>query len=154
KMGVKVENAKAFDETAAKVQRNQLLIFSRWCQVMLRFEKSMYENPTQNLNALWWELVEKYQQVKKPKDRNAPDYAAKIHICSAPVYYHNYMMGQLFASQVHHALSKEVFDAEPNTVFYVGDKRVGVFMKKKVFDPGRSKTWKELTKFATGDELN
>src|SRR5262249_4408407 len=29
KMGVKVENAKAFDETAAKVQRNQLLIFSR-----------------------------------------------------------------------------------------------------------------------------
>src|SRR5436190_14453849 len=30
KMGVKVEDAKAFDEAAAKVQRNQLLIFSRW----------------------------------------------------------------------------------------------------------------------------
>ena len=27
------------------LQRNELLIFSRWCQVMLRFEKSMYENP-------------------------------------------------------------------------------------------------------------
>jgi len=121
---------------------------------MLRFEKAMYENPKQDLNALWWELVEKYQQVKKPKDRNAPDYASKIHICSAPVYYHNYMMGQLFASQVHHALSKDVFGAEPNTVIYVGDKRVGEFMKTKVFDPGRSKTWKELTKFATGEDLN
>ena len=32
---------------ARKMQRNQLLsFFSRWCQVMLRFEKGMYENPT------------------------------------------------------------------------------------------------------------
>jgi peptidyl-dipeptidase A len=154
KMGVKVENAKAFDDTAAKVQRNQLLIFSRWCQVMLRFEKAMYENPKQDLNSLWWELVEKYQQVKKPKGRNAPDYGSKIHICSAPVYYHNYMMGQLFASQVHHALSKDVYNADPKTTIYIGEKKVGEFMKKKVFEPGRTKTWKELTKFATGEELN
>ena len=50
-MGVKVEDSKAFAEAAAKVQRNQLLIFSRWCQVMLQLEKSMYENPKQDLNA-------------------------------------------------------------------------------------------------------
>ncbi len=154
KMGVKVDNGEAFDAAAKKIQQNQLLIFSRWCQVMLRFEKGMYENPKQDLNKLWWELVEQYQQVKKPKGRNAPDYAAKIHICSAPVYYHNYMMGQLFASQVHHALSKEVFNADPKTVIYIGEKKVGEFMKKKVFEPGRTKTWKELTKFATGEDLN
>jgi peptidyl-dipeptidase A len=154
KMAVPVENAGAFDAAAAKVQRNQLLIFSRWCQVMLRFEKAMYEDPAQDLNKLWWDLVEKYQQVKRPKDRNAPDYGSKIHICSAPVYYHNYMMGQLFASQVHHALSKQVFGADPNKVIYVGDKRVGDFMKKKVFEPGRTLTWKGLTKHATGEELS
>jgi peptidyl-dipeptidase A len=154
KMGVKVEDAKAFDEAAKKVQRNQLLIFSRWCQVMLRFEKAMYENPQQDLNALWWDLVEKYQQVKKPKGRNAPDYGSKIHICSAPVYYHNYMMGQLFASQVHHALSKDVYNADPKTTLYIGEKKVGEFMKTKVFAPGRTKDWKALTKFATGEELN
>ncbi len=154
KMGLKVEDAAAFDAAAAKIQRNQLLIFSRWCQVMLRFEKGMYEDPKQDLNALWWELVEKYQQVKKPKGRNAPDYGSKIHICSAPVYYHNYMMGQLFASQVHHALSKEVFDADPSKVIYIGEKRVGEFMKKKVFEPGRTKDWKDLTRFATGSELS
>jgi peptidyl-dipeptidase A len=153
-MGAKVAEPKAFDETAAKVQRNQLLIFSRWCQVMLRFEKAMYEDPKQDLNALWWELVAKYQQVKKPAGRNAPDYGSKIHICSAPVYYHNYMMGQLFASQVHHALSKEVFNAAPNKVTYIGEKKAGEFMKKKVFEPGRTKDWKELTKFATGEDLN
>jgi peptidyl-dipeptidase A len=154
KMGVTVENGAAFDETAAKMLRNELLIFSRWCQVMLRFEKSMYENPNQDLNALWWDLVEKYQGLKRPEGRNAPDFGSKIHICSAPVYYHNYMMGQLFASQVHHALSKDVYGADPAKVIYIGEKKVGEFMKKKVFEPGRSLTWKQLTKFATGEELS
>jgi peptidyl-dipeptidase A len=154
KMGVSVSNPQSFDDAAIKIKRNQLLIFSRWCQVMLRFEKGMYEDPAQDLNKLWWDLVEKYQQVKRPKDRDAPDYGSKIHICSAPVYYHNYMMGQLFASQVHHALSKEVFEAAPNSVIYVGNKHVGEFMKKKVFEPGRTLDWKALTKHATGEELN
>ena len=155
KMGVTVENPKAFDEAAAKVMRNELLIFSRWCQVMLRFEKGMYENPEQDLNKLWWDLVEKYQLVKRPEGRNAPDYASKIHICSAPVYYHNYMMGQLFASQVHHAIARDVYNgADPATVLYIGDKKVGDFMKKKVFEPGRTLDWKGLTKFATGSDLS
>src|SRR5438045_6491426 len=104
-------------------------------------DEATYEDLAQGLNKLWWDLVEKYQQVPRQKVRNAPDYASKIHICSAPVYYHNYMMGQLFASQVHHALSKEVYNADPNTVVYVGNKKVGEFMKKKVFEPGRTLTW-------------
>src|SRR5207302_4136697 len=108
KMGLKVADAKSFDETAAKILRNQLLIFSRWCQVMLRFEKSMYEDPDQDLNKLWWDLVEKYQMVKRPPNRSAPDYASKIHLVVAPVYYHNYMMGELFASQVHHTIARKL----------------------------------------------
>jgi peptidyl-dipeptidase A len=155
KMGVPVENPQAFDETGAKTLKYRLLIFSRWCQVMLRFEKSMYENPDQDLNKLWWDLVEKYQMVKRPPNRSAPDYASKIHIVTAPVYYHNYMMGELFASQLHHAIAKEVFKgADPATVVYAGNKAVGDFMRKKVFEPGCSLSWNELTKFATGEPLN
>jgi peptidyl-dipeptidase A len=155
KMGVKVADPAKFDAAAEKVRKNQLLIFSRWCQVMLRFEKAMYENPNQDLNALWWDLVEKYQGLKRPPGRNAPDYGSKIHICSAPVYYHNYMMGQLFASQVHATIAKEVFGgADTTKVVYVGEPKVGEFMKKKVFEPGRSLDWRGLTKFATGSELS
>jgi peptidyl-dipeptidase A len=155
KMGVKVENAKEFDQAAAQASRYRLLIFSRWCQVMLRFEKGMYENPDQDLNKLWWDLVEKYQGLKRPEGRSAPDYASKVHIVVAPVYYHNYMMGELFASQLHHAIAKEVYKgAKPSTVFYADNKDVGAFMKKKVFAPGRTLDWNGLTKFATGAELN
>lgn len=155
KMGVKVADPEKFDAAAEKVRQNFLLIFSRWCQVMLRFEKSMYENPGQDLNKLWWDLVEKYQGMKRPASRNAPDYASKIHICSAPVYYHNYMMGQLFASQVHATIAKEVYGgADTRKVVYVGEPKVGEFMKKRVFEPGRSLDWRGLTKFATGNELS
>jgi peptidyl-dipeptidase A len=155
KMGVRVADGPAFDETAAKMLRNQLLIFSRWCQVMLRFEKGMYENPDQDLSELWWSLVEKYQGLRRPPGRKAPDYASKIHIVSTPVYYHNYQMGQLFASQVHHTIAREVYHgADPRSVIYVGNKEVGEFMKRRVFAPGRTLSWNQLTKHDTGEQLN
>src|SRR5207302_796662 len=150
--GVKARAATA--EVARRMLRNKLLIFSRWAQVMFRFEKGMYEDPEQDLNKLWWDLVEKYQMVKRPEGRSAPDYASKIHIVSAPVYYHNYMMGELFASQLHHSIARELYnDADPNTVIYVGNKKVGEFMRKRVFEPGRTLSWNALTKHATGAEL-
>jgi peptidyl-dipeptidase A len=155
KMGLKVDDPKAFDEAGAKALKYRLLIFSRWCQVMLRFEKGMYEDPDQDLNKLWWDLVEKYQMLKRPAGRNAPDYASKVHIVVTPVYYHNYMMGELFASQVHRAIAKEVFKgADPDAVNYAGEKGVGDFMEKKVFAPGRTKSWNDLTEYATGEPLN
>lgn len=155
KMGVPVANKAAYDETASKMRRNQLLIFSRWCQVMLRFEKELYANPDQDLNKLWWDLVEKYQRLIRPEGRSAPDYGSKIHVVSTPVYYHNYMMGELFSCQVHEALVKELYPGNnPKDALYVGDKRVGAFMKRKVFEPGRNFPWNDLTKHATGEPLN
>jgi peptidyl-dipeptidase A len=154
-MKIKVDDPKSFDETASKIQRYRLLIFSRWCQVMLRFEKGMYENPEQDLNKLWWDMVERYQMLKRPAGRNAPDYGSKIHIVSAPVYYHNYMLGEMFASQVHHAITRDVYKgADPNTVVYVGNPAVGKFMNERVFAPGRTVPWNELTRIATGAGLS
>ena len=153
-MGVKVENPQEFDETGAKMLRYNLLIFSRWCQVMLRFEKGMYENPEQDLNKLWWDQVEKYQMLRRPPGRNEPDYGSKIHIVSAPVYYHNYMMGELFASQLHHAIARKVYkNADPDMVVYAGHKQVGDYMRQYVFEPGRTKSWNELTMYCTDAEL-
>jgi peptidyl-dipeptidase A len=37
---------------------------------------------------------------------------------------------------------------------YPGDKRVGEYMKQRVFLPGRSLPWNELTRHATGEPLN
>jgi peptidyl-dipeptidase A len=153
-MGVAVPDVAAYNAAASRMRRDQLLIFSRWCQVMLRFEKGLYENPDQDLNKLWWDLVEKYQGLHRPDDRDAPDYASKIHIVSAPCYYHNYMLGQLFACQVHRSIARDVLHSTdaPNA-WYRNNPAVGKFMIERVFAPGRTLPWNELTKHATGEPL-
>ncbi len=154
-MGVRVENPESYNRAGALMRRNQLLIFSRWCQVMLRFEVALYRKPDQDLNKLWWDLVERYQLLRRPEGRNAPDYASKIHVVSAPAYYHNYMMGELFACQLHHAIARKVLKSDnPSTAIYSRNKAVGAFMQKYVFDPGRTLDWQQLTKHATGEPLN
>ena len=153
-MGVEVPDVEAYNKAGARMRRDQLLIFSRWCQVMLRFEKALYEDPAQDLNSLWWDLVEKYQGLTRPEGSNAPDYASKIHIVSAPAYYHNYMLGQLFACQVHRTIARDVLHANDwPSAYYVKDPGVGRFMRERVFAPGRSLNWNDLTRHATGEPL-
>ena len=153
--GVEIENPAEYDTAARRQRRDKLLIFSRWCQVMLRFEVELYKNPDQNLSKLWWDLVEKYQLVRRPKGRNAADYASKIHVVSAPAYYHNYMMGELFACQVHAAIIRDLeLGDDPRHAIYTQNPAVGKFMIEKVFGQGRKMPWNKLTESATGEPLN
>jgi peptidyl-dipeptidase A len=153
--GVTVADPKAYDEAGAQMRRDRLLIFSRWAQVMFRFELALYKNPSQDLNKLWWDLVEKYQLIPRPEGRSEPDYASKIHIVSAPAYYHNYLLGQLFACQVHAKIARDVLKADdPATAIYTRDPRVGTFLKERLFSQGALRSWNDLTKFTTGEELN
>ncbi|MEW6337829.1 MAG: M2 family metallopeptidase [Acidobacteriota bacterium] len=134
--------------------RLQALVFSRWCQVMLRFERELYADPRQDLDAVWWSLVEGYQGLRRPAEAPAGAWASKIHLVTAPVYYHNYELGELFASQLHAAIVRELFPGVPSdSVVYVGDRRVGSFLKERVFAPGASLPWREFVVRATGEEL-
>ena len=153
--GAKISDPELFRAASAKLRRNRLLVFSRYCQVMVRFEAAMYDDPKQDLNRLWWDLVEKYQEVRRPEGRDLPDFAAKYHFIGAPAYYHNYMMGEMFASQVHHALVHEVLPGtKPAVAIYVGNKKAGEFMRQHVFEPGATLNWEELTRHATGKPLS
>ncbi len=142
-------------EASYKTLRLEQLVFSRWAQVMYRFEKKMYENPDQDLNALWWQLVEKYQLLKKPIKRNAPDWATKIHIATVPCYYHNYLLGELLASQLHYYLCKNVLNdtTDIRKISYYGKPEIGKYLVEKVFRPGMRYYWNEMIEKATGEKL-
>ncbi|HNY77378.1 MAG: M2 family metallopeptidase [Sedimentisphaerales bacterium] len=131
------------------------LIFARWAMVMYFFEKQLYADPDQDLDALWWDLVEKYQLVQRPPRRHEPDWAAKIHFTIAPCYYHNYMLGELLASQLHHHLVHKVLKLDAaDTASYVGKPKVGRFLKKKVFEAGDVYPWNTMIERATGEPLS
>lgn len=136
-----------------KVLRLEQLTFSRWAQVMYRFEKALYENPDQDLNTRWWDLVEKYQMIKRPANRNQPDWASKIHIATAPCYYHNYLLGELLASQFNHYIATSILKSEDFGQSYFGKKEIGNYFKEKVFNPGARYSWNEMIGKATGETL-
>ncbi len=140
-------------EESFKVLRLEQLTFSRWAQVMYRFEKALYADPSQDLDTLWWNLVEKYQMIKRPTNRNQPDWASKIHIATSPCYYHNYLLGELLASQFNHYISANVLKSNDSGQSYSGNTKVGDYLKEYVFKPGACYRWNEMIEKATGEKL-
>ncbi|MBK7212499.1 MAG: M2 family metallopeptidase [Bacteroidales bacterium] len=146
-------DSKAIAEESFKVLRLEQLTFSRWAQVMYRFEKNLYENPDQDLNTLWWDLVEKYQMIKRPQGRNQPDWASKIHIATSPCYYHNYLLGELLASQLNHYITATVLKSDNFRQSYFGNAEVGKYLTDNIFKPGAKWNWNEMIEKATGEKL-
>jgi peptidyl-dipeptidase A len=121
--------------------------------VMTHFERCLYQDPRQDLNALWWQLVAQYQGLKPPERKN-PDWAAKIHLSSSSVYYHNYLLGKLLASQLHSTFLSEVLGAKPHEEpSLVAETRLKPFLIERVFKHGARYHWNELVKLATGRPL-
>lgn len=131
------------------------LIFSRWSQIMLRFEKELYANPDQDLDGLWWRLVEKYQGLSRPAEAPRGAWASKIHIVTVPVYYYNYELGALYAAQLNAAICRDLYPGQsPATVIYVDNPKVGAYLKAKIFASGASLPWQEFVKVSTGEPLS
>lgn len=147
------ERAK-IEKVSEKYLRFQQVLFARWAMVMYNFEKQLYANPDQDLNKLWWDLVEKYQFVKRPPGPFDAGWASKLHFTIAPCYYHNYMLGELLASQLHNHIVQKVLMLESDEgVSYVADKRLGDYLRRKVLQPGALYRWNEMITRATGEPL-
>lgn len=153
-VGITPEQAAEVAEACRKQARLKQLVFSRWVQVVYRFEKAMYADPDADLNTIWWDLVEQYQLMKRPEGRNAPDWATKIHIALYPCYYHNYQLGELFASQLHYYIVKNVTrSGNYANDSYSGNKEVGRWLVDEVFSPGMRYEWNDMIERATGEKL-
>jgi peptidyl-dipeptidase A len=127
--------------------RAQLLVFARWVLVMTNFERGLYADPDGDHDTRWWDLVEGYQLVRRPDGRSAPDWAAKIHLAATPVYYQNYLYGELVASQLQATLRREHGGI-------VDRPAAGRALATRFFRPGASVRWDALVESATGEPLN
>lgn len=124
--------------------RRRQLIFSRWVLVMTYFERELYRNPAQDLNALWWKMVHRYQKIPIPLNREGKgDWASKYHIGLAPVYYYSYLLGELFASSIEEVLGGDL-----------GSLKAGELLRTKLFSPGNSLPWDALIEHVTGYPLS
>jgi peptidyl-dipeptidase A len=148
-LGIDPARAAAVTGDAQRQQSWRMLLFTRWMMVMVNFERSLYADPSQDLNKLWWDLVEKYQMLIRPDNRNEPDWATKTHIAQAPVYYQNYLIGEMTASQLKHYIEHKLGN-EP----LIRQPRTGAWLRDGLFSQGSLLHWNETLEQLTGEKLN
>jgi len=128
-------------------RRASLLTFARWVLVVTHFERRLYADPDADLDNIWWDLVEHYQQIQRPNTLRGSEWAAKIHLAVVPVYYQNYLYGELVASQLDAAIFERAGD-------FVDSPAAGEFLTREFFAPGASMRWDALVEHATGEPLS
>lgn len=140
------------EASAATLRTNQIL-FLRWAMVVVHFERALYADPDGDLDAVWWDLVERFQGLRRPEGHTCADWAAKIHVACYPVYYQNYVLGELVASQLHGALSHRLgHSGDPAGVLLAG-KPVGGFFRE-LFALGARHHWEDTLRQITGSALS
>jgi peptidyl-dipeptidase A len=146
-LGVDADEAAALEGHLRAARAADLLVFTRWVLVMTGFERKLYADPEADLDAAWWALASRYQLLTLPDGRREPDWAAKIHIAVAPVYYHTYLYGSIVASQLHDALRSAAGGI-------VDRPEAGELLARRLFAPGLSERWDRLVERATGLPLS
>ncbi len=146
-LGMSASEVTELESRLLAARASELLVFTRWVLVMNAFERALYADPDSDLDALWWELVSRYQGLTPPGDRHAPDWAAKIHIAVSPVYYHTYLYGAIVALQLTAAL-------EARAGGIVDRQEAGAFLRERLFVPGESVRWDQLVERASGSPLS
>jgi peptidyl-dipeptidase A len=135
-------------EEVERANAYQSMLFARWGLVMVHFERALYADPEGDLDAKWWDLVERFQLVARPPDGPPPGaWAAKIHVAAAPVYYQNYLLGEMLASQLIATARRECGEV-------VGSAEAGRLISERIFRPGNLLRWDALVEEATGRPLD
>ncbi|MEP6892852.1 MAG: M2 family metallopeptidase, partial [Gaiellaceae bacterium] len=149
--GMPAAEAAAAEIELTRARVAQHIHVARWVPVMAYFERALYRDPTQDLNGLWWDLVERFQLVAQPEGReSAGDWAAKIHLSTSPAYYQNYLLGEILASQLQAHLLQETGSWER----YVQSPDVARFLNERLYRIGRSTDWRGAIEHATGRRLD
>ncbi len=137
-------------ERLAARRRADRLVFTRWALVVFNFERLLYADPErEDLNALWWDLVQRLQLVNPPLGGDEPDWAAKIHVAVAPVYYHNYVLGNLISAQLRDHLESHITRGP----FYENEV-AGRYLVEAFFGSGARANWQDTVLQATGEPLS
>jgi peptidyl-dipeptidase A len=144
--GLPEAEVKGLKADVRRASAAQKALFARWGLVMVHFERALYEDPESDLDSKWWELVSRFQEVTPPPERRAPDWAAKIHVAAAPVYYQNYLLGEILASQLEAVCERRCGGI-------LGPGGGGDMLRERVFRPGASLRWDDLILHALEGEL-
>jgi peptidyl-dipeptidase A len=146
-VGLNRAEADQLSPRLAAQETASLLAFVRWCLTIVYFERGFYADPDQDLNRLWWDLEERYQAIPRPEGRDQPDWASKVHVATAPVYYQKYLLGRIFSAQLTEEMDRRFGG------WWEGRAASGRYAADNIFAPGATYPWEVLVEKVTGQPL-
>jgi peptidyl-dipeptidase A len=90
------------------------------------------------------------QMIRRPPARDEQDWAAKIHLSIAPVYYHNYLLGEWMTSHLAAHLERQL----GTDALARGEAGVGEFLQQRLFRYGATLDWNSVLVEGTGEGLD
>jgi peptidyl-dipeptidase A len=114
------------------------LMFLRKLIRNISFEKSIFENPDQDYNELWWKLSKEYLFIDPAPADRLPEWMTSFNIIGTDGINVNYLFAIAYAAQLEY--------------YFPDDKFAPI--KEKVMKYGDSIPWYELIRLSTGEPLN
>jgi peptidyl-dipeptidase A len=131
--------------TAAQLgARGPWFFYLRQRTAFCLFEYEVYKNPEQDIDALCAQME---AQILGGGLNAMPRWAANAWYVNYPVYWQNYVLADVVASQVHHHLEKEIGSLYNNPAAFE-------FVVNHYIAPGALVPWMEKIETATGSRLS
>lgn len=153
-LGAPKDRAREVADTMGLIDYVGQLIFLRWAANMYCFETKFYEDPDQDIGALWWECKGKTQFQDRPPNWQNPDALAKYHITNAePLYYSNYAIGSVANVQFADLFARRISE-KSGRISYYGKKQLGDWLMNDFLAQGEKYRWDDFLKSSTGKALS
>lgn len=157
-LGIIGQDVKTNDTLSLMKEALNYIVHIPWGSgVMTEFEYNLYSKdlPKDKYNALWWDLVKKYQGIVPNETRSEEycDAATKTHINDDAAQYYDYSMSNVLLFQFHTHIAKNILKQDPHATNYWGSKETGEFLKKVMY-PGASVDWREHLKNSIGSDFS
>ena len=140
-----VVSDEVLDKFKADFKKSEAKFINR-SMLIIGFEKSMYENPDQNLPQLWHDLKVKYTGANEKEELNN-EWATIPHYLSHPGYYQNYFRANLIKAQMYNHLHNKLGNLTEN-------KNTAEYLNNNLFRYGKSIEENDLIKQFTGEPLS
>lgn len=118
--------------------RNQLL--------SINFEKEIYNNPNQDLGALWYKLENSLLKTNKPKIYDNA-WGSVPHYITHAGYYQNYLRGEVIANQIYEEAVKQ-------NGLLTQSKKTAKFFIDNIFQHGKNWTDNKIITSLTNQPIN
>ena len=138
-------------ETAERTMKWRSFIRAGWAQLIMRFEVSMFGDPTRDYPQVWSNFTNTYMGITPPEEEFRYGFALVPEILFRSSTHYSTLMGDLLAEQLNDHMLREVLGKDATLrPCYAKEPKVGAFLRENIMELGDLYHWEQLVKERLG----